>query len=103
MWNICGRIFSGICCYFGHFLEHSPENSRRLLLFWLFFGTFAGVFSPAFVATSTIFWNICRSFFSGICCCFGGFVEHLREFFLRHLRDDLLSRFERSARKQLGA
>ncbi len=26
-----------------------------------------------------VFWNICRSFFSGKCCCFGLFLEHLRE------------------------
>ena len=42
------------------FVEHLRENFRRLLLFWWFFGTFAGEFS-------------------GICCCFGGFLEHLPE------------------------
>ena len=40
---------------FGRFMEHLPENSRRLLLFWPFFGTFAGDFSPAFVAVLVVF------------------------------------------------
>ena len=31
-------------------------------------------------------------YFSGFCSCFGHFLEHLPEFFLRGLRDDLLSR-----------
>ncbi len=30
-------------------------------------------------------------------------MEHLPEFFLRGLRDDLLSRLKRSARRQFGA
>jgi len=38
-----------------------------------------------------VIWNILRSFFSGVCCCFGGFVEHLPEI-SRRLRDDLLER-----------
>ncbi|WP_421778135.1 hypothetical protein [Gardnerella sp. KA00747] len=45
----------------------------------------AGEFSPAFVVVLAVFWNICGSFFSGKCCCFGGFLEHLREFFLRKM------------------
>ena len=45
------------------------------------FGTFAGVFSPEFVVVLAFFWNICGKN-SGVCCCFGGFVEHLPEFFL---------------------
>ncbi|WP_250310154.1 hypothetical protein [Gardnerella sp. Marseille-Q2328] len=77
MWNICGRI-SGVCCCFGGFLEHLRENLRHLLLFWWFFGTFAGEFS-------------------GICCCFGVFVEHLRGN-LRRLRDDLLERCKARAK-----
>ena len=35
-----------------------------------FFGTFAGVFSPAFVVVLAGFWNILRSFFSGKCSIF---------------------------------
>ena len=31
------------------------------------------------------FWNICGSFFSGVCCCFGWFLEHFPEFFLRQM------------------
>ena len=66
-----------------------------MLLFWWFFGTFAGIF-PAFVAVLVVFWNICGKN-SGKCCCFGRFVEHLREFsqclllfwpFLEHLPED---------------
>ena len=68
LWNICGSFFSGICCCFGRFMEHLREIFRHLLLFWPFFGTFAGDF-PAFVAVLAVFWNICGSFFSGICCC----------------------------------
>ena len=49
-----------------------------MLLFWPFCGTFAGEF-PGFVAVLAVLWNICGSFFSGKCCCFGGFLEHLRE------------------------
>ena len=41
------------------------------------FGTFAGVFSPEFVVVLAVLWNICGKN-SGVCCCFGGFVEHLR-------------------------
>ena len=63
--NICGR-FSGKCCCFGGFVEHSPENSRRLLLNLRKYGTFAGGFSV-------------------FCCCFGRFLEHLPEIFLRLL------------------
>ncbi|WP_421777906.1 hypothetical protein [Gardnerella sp. KA00747] len=59
-------------------MEHLRENFRRLLLFWWFFGTFAGVFSPENVAVLVVFWNICGKI-SGVCCCFGGFLEHLRE------------------------
>ena len=36
-------------------MEHLPDNLRRLLLFWWFFVTFAGVFSPAFVAVLAAF------------------------------------------------
>ena len=92
-WNICGSFFSGKCCCFGGFLEHLREFFlRKMLLFWWFFGTFAGKF-PAFVAVLAVFWNICGSFFSGKCCCFGCFLEHLRENFRRLLLcDDLLSR-----------
>ncbi|WP_421777866.1 hypothetical protein [Gardnerella sp. KA00747] len=64
LWNICRRI-SGVCCCFGGFVEHLRENFRRLLLFWWFFGTFAGKF-PAFVAVLAVFWNILRRFFSGV-------------------------------------
>ena len=78
------------------FVEHLRENFRRLLLFWWFFGTFAGVFSPENVAVLVVFWNICGKI-SGVCCCFGGFLEHLREN-LRRLRDDMPSR-KRSARE----
>ena len=39
------EFFSGVCCCFGLFLEHLREKLRRLLLFWWFCGTFAGVFS----------------------------------------------------------
>ncbi|WP_250310142.1 hypothetical protein [Gardnerella sp. Marseille-Q2328] len=61
-------------------MEHLREFFlRKMLLFWLFFGTFAGVFSPENVAVLLVFWNICGSFFSGKCCCFAGFLEHLRE------------------------
>ena len=35
--------------------------------------TFSGVF-PGFVAALAVLWNICRSFFSGICCRFGRFA-----------------------------
>ena len=48
LWNISRSFFSGKCSYISHFLEHLRENFRRLLLFWLFCGTFAGKF-PAFV------------------------------------------------------
>ena len=58
-------------------MEHLPENSRRLLLNLRNCGTFAGVFSPEFVAAVALFWNICGSFFSGVCCCSGPFLEHL--------------------------
>ena len=34
-----------VCCCFGGFVEHLPEKLLRLLLFWWFCGTFAGVFS----------------------------------------------------------
>ena len=54
-----------------------------MLLFWPFFGTFAGDF-PAFVVVLVFFWNICGRF-SGVCCCFGVFLEHSPEFFLRVL------------------
>ena len=47
------------------FVEHLRENFRRLLLFWWFFGTFAGK-TPAFVAVLDVFWNILRRFFSGV-------------------------------------
>ena len=91
-WNICGSFFSGKCCCFGCFLEHLREFFlRKMLLFWLFFGTFAGVFSPENVVVLLVFWNICGSFFSGKCCCFAGFLEHLREN-SRRLRDELLER-----------
>ena len=64
---------------FGSFVEHLPEFFlRHLLLLRPFFGTFSGKF-PAFVAVLAVFWNICRSFFSGFCSCFGAFLEHLRE------------------------
>ena len=86
IWNICGRFFSGKCCCFSEFLEHSPEFFlRKMLLDWPFFGTFAGVFSPENVAGLAVFWNICRSFFSGKCCCFSEFLEHSPEFFLRKM------------------
>ena len=42
------------------------DFSRHLLLNWWVFGTFSGKF-PAFVAVLAVFWNICRSFFSGKC------------------------------------
>ena len=57
-WNICGN-FPGICCCFGGFLEHLREKLRQMLLFWWFFGTFAGIF-PVFVAVLVVLWNICR-------------------------------------------
>ncbi|WP_250309911.1 hypothetical protein [Gardnerella sp. Marseille-Q2328] len=57
--------------------EHLREKLRQMLLFWWFFGTFAGK-SPVFVAVLVVFWNICGKN-SGKCCCFGGFLEHLRE------------------------
>ena len=68
-----------ICCCFVGFLEHLPDNLRRLLLNLRNYGTFPGVFPPAFVAVLTVLWNICRSFSSGVCCCFGSFLEHLPE------------------------
>ena len=49
-----------------------------------FFGTFAGVFSPAFVVVLAVLWNICRKI-PGVCCCFCVFVEHSPEFFLRQM------------------
>ena len=52
--------------------DFSPANVAVLA----FFGTFAGVFSPAFVVVLVVLWNICREN-SGICCCFGWFLEHL--------------------------
>ena len=55
--------------------EHLREKLRHLLLFWWFFGTFAGE-TPAFVAVLVVLWNICGRI-SGICCYFGGFLEHL--------------------------
>ena len=65
MWNICGRI-SGVCCCFGGFLEHLREFFlRKMLLFWWFFGTFAGK-SPAFVVVLVVLWNICGKI-SGVC------------------------------------
>ncbi|WP_421778132.1 hypothetical protein [Gardnerella sp. KA00747] len=73
-------------------MEHLPEFFlRHLLLFWPFYGTFAGVFSPAFVAVLAVLWNICRSFFSGFCSYISHIMEHLPEN-LRGLRDDLLER-----------
>ena len=75
-WNICGKN-SGKCCCFGRFLEHLREFSRHLLLFWWFFGTFAGK-TPANVAVLAVLWNICGNFPS-VCCCFGRFLEHLPE------------------------
>ena len=58
--------------------EHLREFFlRQMLLFWWFFGTFAGK-SPVFVAELVVLWNICGNFPS-VCCCFGGFVEHFPE------------------------
>ena len=94
-WNILRSFFSGICCCFGRFLEHLREKLRHLLLFWPFFGTFAGEF-PAFVAILVVFWNICRKI-PGICCCFRRFLEHSPEIFLRRFRSELLSRAQCSA------
>ena len=74
--NIFGSFFSGVCCCFGGFLEHLRENFLVLLLFWPFCGTFAGK-TPAFVAVLAVLWNICGKN-SGVCCCFGRFVEHFR-------------------------
>ena len=40
--------------------EHLREFFlRQMLLFWWFFGTFAGIF-PVFVAVLVVLWNICR-------------------------------------------
>ena len=61
-----------------------------MLLFWWFFGTFAGK-TPAFVAVLAVLWNICGKI-PGICSYVGVILEHLREFFLRRLRDDMLER-----------
>ena len=57
------------------------------------FGTFAGVFSPAFVAVSALLWNILGSFFSGFCSCFGEFMEHLPEVYLEFAADDLVTKY----------
>ena len=46
---------------FGHFLEHLLEFFLRVLLLNLRnYGTFSGVFSPAFVVVLVVLWNICR-------------------------------------------
>ena len=58
-------------------MEHLRENFLVLLLFWWFFGTFAGK-TPAFVAVLAVLWNICGKN-SGVCCCFGRFLEHSPE------------------------
>ena len=57
--TFAGVFFSGVCCCFGGFVEHLPENSRSLLSFWPFFGTFAGE-SPGF-ATVSVQYAICAS------------------------------------------
>ena len=44
-----------------------PLHDCKGIIGLLFFGTFAGVFSPENVAVLAIFWNICRRF-SGVCC-----------------------------------
>ena len=62
-------------------MEHLPENSRRLLLFWPFFGTFAGDFSPAFVAVLVVFWNILRKI-PGVCGLGACVSPQLRAYFL---------------------
>ncbi len=56
------------------FVASASQSARAFLSH--FFGTFAGEFSPAFVAVLVVLWNICGRI-SGICCYFGGFVEHL--------------------------
>jgi len=42
-------------------MEHSPEISRRLLLFWWFFGTFAGKY-PTFRSTCSNLQKVRRIF-----------------------------------------